>query len=73
MKKDFRRIASHEILLENGSRMKQSVVEIQSGVVTRWYPLTEDLPHTEWFAERICLSRDAEGLLRARVNNKVIN
>jgi hypothetical protein len=53
--------------------MKQSVVEIQSGVVTRWYPLTEELPQTEWFSQSVSLSRDAEGLLRARINNKVIN
>ena len=73
MKKNFRRIASHEIVLENGSRLTQSVLELWQGVAIRCYPLTEELPQTEWVSQSVSLRRDEAGLLRAYVNNKVLN
>ena len=72
--KKIRRIASHQILLDNGSLLTQlSVVEIQSGVVTDIYPLTEELSQTEWMPGEIHLKRDAEGQLRAYYNKKIID
>ena len=71
--KKTRRIASHELILENGLRQTLSVVEIQSGIVTNHYPLTQELPFTEWFPGQIVLKRDEEGLTRAYYNNVIIN
>ena len=69
-----RRIASHQILLDNGSLLTRlSVVEILSGVVTDIYPMTEELPQTEWMPGEIRLTRDAEGQLRAYYNGKIID
>ena len=68
-----RRIASHEIVLENNSRRILSVVEIQSGVVVKCYALTQELPCTEWMPGEVVLRRDSEGCLRAYYNNVLIN
>ena len=68
-----RRIASHEIELEDHSRQPLSVVEIQSGEVLSWYPLTQELPSTEWMPGQTVLRRDENGVLRAYHNNIMIN
>lgn len=47
-------------------------MEIQEGEVCRWFPLTEELPHTEWLAGTIELKRDSNGLLHAYYNNVII-
>ena len=47
-----------------------SVLEIQSGVAVRWYPLTQELPQTEWLPGEVVLSCDEQGLLRAYYNNQ---
>ena len=73
MKKNLRRIASYEIVLENGSRLTQSVVELWQGVAIRWYPLVEELSQTEWLSQSVSLRRDETGLLRAYIDNKVLN
>ena len=71
--KNFRRIASHEVVMPDGSRQTLSVVEIQSGVVTKCFPLTQELPFTEWMTGEIVLRRDEQGLTRAYYNNVIIN
>ena len=71
--KKNRRIASNEIVLEDGSCLTLSVVEIQSGIVSSVYPLTQELPHTEWLPGTLCLKRDSEGMLRAYYNDLIIN
>ena len=71
--KNLRRIASHEVLMTDGSLQTLSVVEIQSGVVAKCVPLTQELPFTEWLPGRIVLRRDEEGLTRAYYNNEIIN
>ena len=70
--KRLRRIASHETILENGTRQTLSVIEIQEGKVVSCYPLTEELPQTEWMAGQIVLRRDDDGILRAYHNNRII-
>ena len=71
--KKLRRIASHEIVLEDQRRLTLSVVEIQSGEVLTWYPLTQELPGTEWMPGQIVLRRDVNGVLRAYHNDRIIN
>ena len=71
--KNFRRIASHKVVMPDKSLLTLSVVEIQSGVVTKCFPLTQELPFTEWLPGQIVLIRDEQGLLRAYYNNEIIN
>ena len=72
--KTTRRIACHEIAsTEDNLSMKLAVIEIQSGEVTRCYPLKGELPHTEWMPGQIVLRRDNNGILRAYYNNVIIN
>ena len=60
-------------MMPDGSCLKMSVVEIQSGVVTKCFPLTEELPFTRWMPGQIVLRRDEQGLTRAYYNNVIIN
>ena len=69
----MRRIASHEIVLEDSSVLTLSVVEILSGEVVSWYPLTQETACTEWMPGKIVLLRDEDGYLRAYYNNVMIN
>lgn len=66
-------IASHEIVLEDGTKQALSVVEIHSGIVKRWFPLTQEMPFTKWKPGQIVLRRDEQGFLRAYHNNIMIN
>jgi hypothetical protein len=52
--------------------LTRSVVEIADGVVQQCYPLTQELPFTEWLSGPVRLSRDEQGVLRAYFNNKMI-
>jgi hypothetical protein len=49
-----------------------TVVEIQSGVVSRCFPLEQELPQTEWLSGEIHLRNDADHQLRAYYQNKLI-
>ena len=73
MKKQ-RRIACHRIVLPPGMESPiwptPSVLEIQSGVAVRWYPLTQELPQTEWFPGEVVLCPDDQGQLRAYYNGQ---
>jgi len=73
MKRKLRRIACHEIVLEDRSSLSLAVLEIQQGRILRYYPLTQELPFTEWVAGRIVLKRDEEGIMHAYYNNEMIN
>ena len=70
--KDLRKIASNQIVLENEKLLTLSVVEIYNGVVQRYYPLTQEMPNTEWLVGQVCLKREDDGTLRAYYKNKVI-
>ena len=71
--KKSRRIASNEIVLEDGSRRTLSVVEIQSGRVVSVYPLTQELAHTEWLPGSVTIECDEQGLRRAYYKGNMIN
>jgi len=71
--KKCRRIASNLIRLEDNSTRTLSVVEIQQNEVAACYPLTQELPHTEWLPGCVTLRRDDKGQLVMEHNGKVIN
>ena len=70
--KKTRKIASHQILLPDGSCQTLSVLEIQSSEVVRWYPLTQEFPYTEWLSGDVQLVIDDEGVMRAYYQGKIL-
>lgn len=44
----MKRIAYAQVKLPNGTLLKRQVVEFQNNNYFRHYPLTEELPFTEW-------------------------
>ncbi len=67
---DFRRCGAHEVLLPDGSLLRQAVVEIEEGRVVNYYEFRDELPMTEWLGGEIRVQRDDEGILRAHWNNQ---
>lgn len=61
------------MILPDGSKLQQAVVEIQEGRVVNYFEFREELPMTEWLGGEIRVERDEEGILRALWNGKVIN
>jgi hypothetical protein len=47
-----------------------SVVELEDGIVTRYYPLDGEQPQTEWLSGTICIRRDAQGQIKAFYEEK---
>lgn len=69
----MRRCGAHQVILPDGSILKQAVVEILEGRVVNYFEFREELPMTEWLGGEIRVERDEEGILRALWNGKVIN
>ena len=69
----MRRCGAHQVILPDGSKLQQAVVEIQEGRVVNYFEFREELPMTEWLGGEIQVERDEEGILRALWNGKVIN
>lgn len=69
----MRRCGAHQVILPDGSKLQQAVVEIQEGRVVNYFEFREELPMTEWLGGEIRVERDEEGILRALWNGKVIN
>lgn len=68
-----RRIASHEVISDNGQHISPGVVEIDNnGVVVATYPLIGETAHTVWIGGRIEIKHDDNGLPRAYKDNKII-
>lgn len=44
----FRRLAVNRLHLPDGRVLPNHVIELRDGRVTAYYPLTEELPSTEW-------------------------
>ena len=66
----FRRIASNEVVTPEGQCLKQQVVELSDGVVSRLYPLETEQANTEWLQGRLVLRKDNDDLIRVFYNNK---
>lgn len=61
----MRRIASPLLILPDGQVLRQQVVEILQGRVECYYPLTEELPFTEWFDRSVVLRYNEDNLCQA--------
>ena len=46
--KKCRRFAVNRLHLPNGDVLFNQVLEVQDGRILAFYPLTEELPNTEW-------------------------
>lgn len=66
-----RRIAANRIIF-GSKEFIQYAIEIEGCIVKDYYPLTEELPFTEWLGGTITLSDDAEGCLRAYKDGKLL-
>lgn len=66
-----RRIAANRVIIDD-RQLVQYVVEIENGIVTNYYPLTEEQPFTEWLGGTILLTKDVNGIIRASKDGKFI-
>lgn len=66
-----RRIAANRVIIDD-RQLVQYVVEIENGIVTNYYPLTEEQPFTKWLGGTILLTKDANGIIRASKDGKFI-
>lgn len=67
-----RRCGAHVVLLPDGTRLDQAVVEIVEDRVVNYYEFRDELPMTEWLGGEIRVELDEEGIRRALWNGKRI-
>ncbi len=65
-----RRCGAHSVVLPDGSRLIQAVVEIEEDRVVNYFEFRDELPMTEWLGGEIRVERDEEGILRAQWQGK---
>jgi hypothetical protein len=68
-----RKIAVSRLTNYDGTPFSRStpwVVELSGGIVSRYHPLTEEEPQTEWLGGNCRLLLDDEGQLVAFLNGK---
>jgi len=68
----MRRCGAHEVVLADGTVLRQAVVETEEGRVVNYYEFHDELPMTEWLGGRIEVFRDEEGILRATWGEKIL-
>ena len=61
----MRRCGAHEVVLPDGSRLQQAVVEIMDERIVNYYEFRDELPMTEWLGGEILIQLDEEGIRRA--------
>lgn len=69
---EMRRCGAHVVLLPDGTRLNQAVVEIVEDRVVNYYEFRDELPMTEWLGGEISVELDEEGIRRALWNGKRI-
>jgi len=69
---EMRRCGAHEVVLPDGSRLHQAVVEIEAERVVNYYEFREELPMTEWLGGEIYIRLDEEGVRRAYWQGKLL-
>lgn len=69
---EMRRCGAHVVLLPDGTRLDQAVVEIVDDRVVNYYEFRDELPMTEWLGGEISVELDEEGIRRALWNGKRI-
>lgn len=66
-----RRIAAHRVV--DGTKViDMGAVEMNDGIVARYYSIDGELPMTVWMGGTIYIKSDEKGLLRAYKNGKQI-
>lgn len=81
----MRKIAVHELIVEDDALhdrveeveakphdMEMAVIEISDGIVTDYYPFTDEQPQTEWIGGTVILRRNKQGLIQAFKNNRLL-
>lgn len=69
---EMRRCGAHVVLLPDGTRLDQAVVEIVDDRVVNYYEFRDELPMTEWLGGEISVELDEEGIRRALWKGKRI-
>lgn len=69
---EMRRCGAHVVLLPDGTRLDQAVVEIVDDRVVNYYEFRDELPMTEWLGGEIRVELDEEGIRRALWKGKRI-
>lgn len=69
---EMRRCGAHVVLLPDGTRLDQAVVEIVEDRVVNYYEFRDELPMTEWLGGEISVELDEEGIRRALWKGKRI-
>lgn len=69
---EMRRCGAHVVLLPDGTRLDQAVVEIVEDRVVNYYEFRDELPMTEWLGGEIRVELDEEGIRSALWNGKRI-
>ncbi|MDO4994773.1 MAG: hypothetical protein Q4E32_07190 [Bacteroidales bacterium] len=59
-----RRIAATQIILPDGSKHRQHVVELIGTRVVSVYPLQGEMSHTEWYSGTVVIEADRLWLLQ---------
>lgn len=54
----MRRIAASIVVMPDGTRLVNHVVELRDGVVENVYLLKDELPMTEWYSGSITVGQD---------------
>ena len=71
-KNRLRRIASNQVTTPEGRCLIQYVVELENGTLANLFPLSRELPNTEWFQGEIVLQQQTDGSVRAYYKGKAI-
>lgn len=66
-----KKIAAHRIILPNET-IPMGVLEMEDGVVIGWNKLTEETPMTLWMSGEIEVKSDAQDILRAYRDGKML-
>ena len=68
----FRRIACNELIDLEGRLLTLYVVELRNGIPSAHYPLSEEIPNTEWMTGRVEIKKDGDGIVRAFYKGNLI-
>lgn len=66
-----KRFAAHQLIISANCRLKQYVVEMEGKIVSRIFPLTEEIAFTEWIGGMIILSADNEKIKHMQLPTKL--
>ena len=69
----MRKVAVHSLMVEpTGQSMEMVVIEMRDGIVTDYYPFTNEQAQTEWIGGTVILRKNEQGQLQAFKNNRLL-